>query len=451
MSDDADIAVPPTDGGEDRVDLAALDEKTSVDPSLFERRADERVFARHVLTTPLHLDVARESRTNLWRAWNGCTTADILTNLEDEYAALRQAAALSDISPLVKYRISGRDAARYLGRLVAGGVRDLPVGEARRVVFCEDGGFVLGDGMLFRLGEEEYRLVTEETHLAWLRDSADGFHVRVEDVTAAVAAMSLQGPLSALVLREAGFDGIETLPPLAARWFDVAGMPVHASRTGMSGDLGYELWIDPDDAPVLWARLFARGAEAGLRAAGFALRELARAEAGHARAGRDYFSAFAAPNPASASTPFELGFSALVDLDAGPFTGRDALRRAKDAPLRHVLAGLVVDFGTPVDFTAIRMDKTDIGLATTTGFSYALGANVALAVLKPAALAASATIHVEPECREGFALRRPRLSVRVVQGPLLSLPAGRLVPASPGSLPASAGQNFGAGAASATE
>lgn len=451
MSDDVDI-VPPQPAAEPaeenladeapvgaatsgHVDLAALGETVVIDPSLFERRLAAPVFDRHVLTTSLHLKVAGESRTNLWKEWNGYTSADVLTDLEAEYAALRHAAALSDVSPLVKYRISGRDAGHYLARLVAGNARDLSIGDVAPVVFCEDRGFVVGDGLLFRLGDEEYRLVTEETHLAWLLDSAVGFSVRIEDVSATLAVLSLQGPLAAQILRDAGFDGIEALRPYVARWFDIIGMPVYVSRTGVSGDLGYELWIDPDDAPLVWTRLLDKGAGLGLRAGGLALRELARIEAGVARAGCDYFGAFSAPDPAASSTPFELGLASLVDLEGGHFTGRDALRRAREAAPRHLLAGVMVDFAAPLTFSGIFMGSAIKGVATSTGFSFSLGVNVGLAVLKPGAVAGDVALSVEVEIREGFALHRLNLPLRVVPGPVLAMPARHMLPAPLGPIP----------------
>ena len=433
MSDDAGFFPPqgagdmPEEGA--RPDLAALDETAKADPALFERQSEEDVFARRVLTTALHLEVAEASRTNLWTEWNGYTTADVLTNIEDEYAALRHAAALSDISPLVKYRISGPDALRYLIRLVAGHARDLAIDHAAHVVFCEDRGFVVGDGLLFRLGESEYRLVTEEHNLDWLLESARGFSVSVEDVSPTLAALSLQGPLSARILRDAGFAGIESLAPNTACWFDVDGMPVYVSRTGVSGDLGYEFWIDPDDAPALWIKLLARGAGTGLGIGGFALRELARTEAGIARAGRDYLGAFAAPDAASCSTPFELGLAALVDLDAEHFTGRDALRRAKAQSPRHLLSSVLVDHPAPLRFSAIRVGGNIEGVVTSTGFSPWLGANVALAILKPGAVAKGAALHVEVEVREGLSLRSLRVPARLLLEPALALPARLMTPA----------------------
>jgi aminomethyltransferase len=437
MSDDTDILLPTGERSADsakpeasqRIDLAAQDETTHADPALFEREAAEPPFMRGVLTTALHLNVATESRTNLWTQWNGYTTPDVLTNLDDEYGALRHAAVLSDVSPLIKYRITGLDAAAYLTRLVTGNFVSLSVNESMPVVFCEDRGLVVGDGLLFRLGDSEYRLVTEVPHLSWLLDSAIGLRVRIEDVTSTLAAMSLQGPLSCGILDQAGFSTIETLRPYAARWFDVLGMPVYVSRTGNSGDLGYELWIDPEDAPSLWIKLMEKGAAFGMGTGGFALRELARVEAGLPRAGVDYLGAFAAVDPANASTPFELGFASLIDLDRENFTGRDALRAVKSLPPRHILTAMAIDWHEPLRFAAIRDVRGIVGIATSTAFSPSLGANLALATLKPSAISGEVTLQVEAEVRRELNLSSVKAPARIIAGPALALPARHLVPA----------------------
>jgi aminomethyltransferase len=386
-------------------------------------------FVRHVLTTPLHLDVAAQSRTNLWVRWNGYTTADVLTSVDEEYRALRFAAALGDISPLVKYRIDGPGAAGYLRRLVAGDPSALAVNEAMPVVMCEDRGSVVADGLLFRLGETEYRLVTEETHLDWLIDSATGMNVSVEDVSARLAAISLQGPLSCRVLAAASFPAIADLPPYAMRRFNVAGVPGHVSRTGNSGDLGYELWVDAGDAPDLWNMLLHKGAPFGLRAIGFRVREIARIEASIPRAGVDELGAFAAVDAASASNPFELGFASLVDLEGGHFTGRDALRVAGAAPQRRILAPLAVEWPEPLPFAAIRCATGLAGLATSTAFSPSLGINLALAMLRADAVAANAALHVVAEIRQELDLRVVEAPVRLIAGPALVLPARYRTPA----------------------
>jgi aminomethyltransferase len=437
MSDDTDILLltdelppePATTDASQRIDLAAQDEAARADPLLFERAAGEPPFTRAVLATPLHLNVATESRTNLWTQWNGYTTPDVLTNLEDEYRALRHVAALSDVSPLIKYRITGADAVAYLTRLVTGNLVSLSINESTPVVFCEDRGLVVGDGLLFRLGENEYRLVTETPHLSWLLDSAIGLRVRVEDVTSTLAVMSLQGPLSCSILHEAGIVAIEMLRPYAAHWFDVLGMPVYVSRTGNSGDLGYELWIDPEDAPSLWIKLIEKGTPFGMSAGGFALRELARVEAGLPRAGVDYLGAFSAVDPAHASTPFELGFASLIDLDREHFTGRDALRAVKSVSPRHILAAMAIDWHEPLRFAAIRDARGIVGIATSIAFSPSLGLNLALATLKPSAINGETAIYVEAEVKRELELSLQKASARIIAGPALALPARHLVPA----------------------
>lgn len=417
----------PEGAGPLRSPADPLDEHALVDPALFERPEGETPFARTVLTTPLHIAVAAESRVNRWTRWNGFTVASVLTDLDDEYRALRGAAALADISPLAKYRIAGRDARLYLDRLVTRDISGLAVDRALHVMFCEENGLVLGDGLLFRLGDEEYRLVTEETHLAWLMDSAIGLRVRVEDVGDTLAAMSLQGPLAAFCLAEAGLAGIDALPPMAACWTSLAGMPVYVSRTGTTGDLGYELWVDPEDAPHVWRYLLQVGGRFGLRATGATLRELARLEAGLPRAGRDWLGAFAAIDPAHARTPFELDAGWQAAFDKPFFNGRAALARlAVDAPPRR-LVRLAVEGLVPARFTAVMANGRQAGIATTTGFSPARGHNIALATLDAEALAASLT--VDAEIRDELAVRRVSLPARIVGDPFWAPARRAQVPA----------------------
>lgn len=424
--------LPPPLGEQDaesplRPEIDPQDERAAVDPSLFEPLAGAPPFERTVLTTSLHAAVAAESRVNRWTRWNGFTVAAWLTDLGDEYRALRGAATLADISPLIKYRIAGRDALAFLDRLVTGEVAPLAVDRAMHVLFCEEQGLVLGDGLLFRLGDEEYRLVTEETHLAWLMDSAIGFRVRVEDVGDTLAAMSLQGPLAAFHLSRAGLAGIERLQPMAGCWAALAGIPVYVSRTGMSGDLGYEIWVDPEEALYVWRHLMQAGAGFGLYPSGVGLRELARLEAGLPRAGRDYLGAFAAIDPVHARTPFELGAERQVALVKPHFNGRAALvRLAAAAPPRR-LARLVVDGLEPARFVSVLADGRPVGIVTTTGFSPALGCNLALATLDTGALTARLT--VDAEIRDELAVRRVVLPARLVDEPFWAPARRHAVPA----------------------
>lgn len=404
------------------------DERAPVDPSLFEEAPAEPPFARAVQTTPLHLETAAESRTNRWTSWNGYTVPDVLSDPGDEYRALRGAAALMDLSPLVKYRISGRDALAYLERLLAVPVAPLPVGNARHAIFCDGAGNAIGDGLLFRLAEDDYRLVTEEPHLAWLADSAEGFRVRVEDVSATLAVLALQGPLSCFMLSGLGIENLATLAPFAARWTAIAGMPVYVSRTGATGDLGYEIWCDAEDAPHVWREIMARNASSGLRPAGFALRELARLEAGHPRAGHDYLSAFAAVDPRDALPPAAIWASFSVAPSKGLFNGGAALRAAGDAaPARRVVR-LAAEGLEPVRFAAVSLGGRVVGTATSTGFSPALGANIALAVIETQAIGAGG-LSVQAERREGLSLLEARLPARILGRPAFCDPRRLAVPA----------------------
>lgn len=413
-----------------RISPDPRDEAAPVDPSLFEETSGEPPFARAVLTTPLHLVTALESRTNRWSVWNGYTVSDIFTDLGDEYRALRGTAALSDISPLVKYRISGRDAARYLDRLVTRDLTTLGVDRAVHVVFCESTGLVLGDGLLFRLDVDDYRLVTEETHLAWLLDSAVGFRVRVEDVSANIAVLSLQGPRSAFCLAEAGMPFVADIVPFAARWADIGGMPVYVSRTGATGDLGYELWCDTEDAPHVWRWLLEVGGPHGLLPAGFALRELARLEAALPRAGKDYLSAFAAVDSADALPPQAIWRSPRIDLARPLFNGGASFRRMGSLPPPRRIVPLVAGGLEPMRFGSVSLDGAFVGTATSTGFSPALGANIALAIVNTAALDRPG-LSVTAEIREGLSVREVALPARVSAAPVWSHPRRLGLPSLP--------------------
>ncbi|HEU0223674.1 MAG TPA: hypothetical protein VFR34_15885 [Paracoccaceae bacterium] len=205
--------------------------------------------------TPFHPRVAAASLLSDWYAWSGFKAARALWDEELEYFCIRSTAALLDISPLVKYRIEGPGAAAYLNRLTPRDVTGLAPGRVQYTSWCDDDGQVLDDGTLFRLGPERFRLCCQERHLPWLVDSAFGFEVAVADESEAVAALALQGPTSAAVLRALGVAEVEELRPFDCADTVVGGVPVLLSRTGFSGDLGYELFVAPERALALWDAL----------------------------------------------------------------------------------------------------------------------------------------------------------------------------------------------------
>ena len=205
-------------------------------------------FRKPLLETPFH-ERARELQQNdHFVAWAGYSTVDVFTTVEQEYFAVRNATTLYDLTPMVKYRVAGPDAERYLNRLVTRDVRKLKVGRVSYVVWCNDSGHIIDDGTIFRLGPQDFRICTAERQLDWFSDSALGFDVTIEEVTGDIAALAVQGPTSCFVLKRFGLTGIERLKPFELGEFTVAGRPLMASRTGFTGDLGYELWMRPEHA-----------------------------------------------------------------------------------------------------------------------------------------------------------------------------------------------------------
>ena len=224
---------------------------------------------------------------------------------------------------------------RYLNRLVTRDVARLKLNRVFYCVWCDDHGHVIDDGTIFRLGENEYRLCTAERQIDWLLDSARGFDVAVTEVTEQIAALALQGPTSCAVLKQLGLAGVEQLKPFEVGAFETDGLRVTVSRTGFTGDLGYELWVAPEDAIRLWDMLMTRGKSRGIRPIGSRALNLARIEAGFLAPNVDFVSAERTLRVGSARSPFELGLGWLVDFEKGHFTGRRALldeQQARPAP-----------------------------------------------------------------------------------------------------------------------
>ena len=251
-------------------------------------------FRKPLIDTPFHDRARALSQNDQFVAWAGYSTVDVFTTVEQEYFAIRNAATLYDLTPMVKYRVAGRDAERYINRLVTRDIRKLKVGRVSYVVWCNDEGHIIDDGTVFRLSETDYRICTAERQLDWFLDSAIGFDVAVEEITASVAALSLQGPTSAYVLKKFGLSGIESLKPFEFRIFEAEGRSLMVSRTGFTGDLGYELWMAPQHATAVWDDLMQAGRSRGIRAIGSQALNLARIEAGFLMPNVDFISAYPA-------------------------------------------------------------------------------------------------------------------------------------------------------------
>ena len=282
-----------------------------------------------LLYTPFHERTAPLCTPQNWRRWAGYLVAGSYElSLDREYWAIRNAAALIDVSPLMKYRITGRDAARLLNRVVTRDINKLQVGQVYYTGWCDEDGKMIDDGTVSRLDEWSYRLTSADPSLRWLSMNAVGLDVEITEVTDSVAALSLQGPNSRSVLKRVCESEVDALKFFRLVQNKLAGIPVTISRTGYTGDLGYEIWMDAPDALAVWDALMAGGHDYGIAPVGILAMDMARVEAGLFMIEVDYTSTSHAWIEAQKSSPFELGLGWTVSLDKpGYFVGRPALER----------------------------------------------------------------------------------------------------------------------------
>ena len=342
-------------------------------------------FRQPLLPTPFHARARALSQVDSFIPWAGYSTVDVFSTMEQEYFAIRNATTLYDLTPMVKYRIVGPDATRYLNRLVTRDLGKLKINRVSYVVWCNDAGHIIDDGTVFRLGENEYRLCTAEWQLDWLQGSAIGFEVQITEVTAEIAALAMQGPTSCAVLKHLGLAGIDRLRPFEIGCFQAAGVALTVSRTGFTGDLGYELWVDPQQANLLWDALMAAGRSRGIRPIGSRALNMARIEAGFLSPKVDFTSAESSVRIGTSRSPLELGLGWLVDFDKGHFTGRRALLEQQRRGLQRQLVGLDVAGNKPAVnalLYANRAGRKEVGSVSSAIWSPTCKRNIALAMVE---------------------------------------------------------------------
>ena len=325
-----------------------------------------------------------------WESWNGYKFADHFYDTEFEYFCIRNMCGTYDITPMQKYEITGADAEAMLNRMVTRDVSKLKTNRVIYVCWCTDEGRLIDDGTIFRLGPEKFMLSCGATNNAWLRKAAIGFDdVNIVDCTDDFGALSFQGPATCEVLKKMGLAGIENLKPFGVMHFPFEGDNLMVSRTGFTGDLGYELWIPAHLGLALWDVLYAAGEDYGIQPYGEAATVMARLEAGFILPYVEFAESLKTVHFEHDQTPFQLNLGWLVDFKKPHFNGRQALLEAQKKGPGHVLTKLEIEGNKPADGSSLYADKKcskQIGYVTSAMWSPVVKSNIALAMVDPAYL-----------------------------------------------------------------
>ena len=293
--------------------------------------------------TPFHERTLALCESLSYRDWAGYYAVSAYeTHHEHEYNAIRNAAALIDVSPLFKYTFTGKDAAVCVDRMITRDATRLDVGQVIYTPWCDEQGKVLDDGTVSRLGVNRFRWTAAEPNLRWFRHNAAGLEVEIEDVSEQVAALAVQGPNAAQVISEATGESIDDLKYFRVKTATIATVPVEISRTGYTGDLGYEVWMPSEHALAVWDAIVAAGAPHALKPTGLLALDVARVEAGLLLIDVDFVGAKKALTDAQLYTPLEMGLRRLVDFNKERFIGRDALAAEHLRGPRKRIVGLQI-------------------------------------------------------------------------------------------------------------
>jgi len=350
--------------------------------------------------TPFHPRTLALCESLNYRDWAGYYAVSAYeAHHEHEYNAIRNAAALIDISPLFKYVVDGPDAARLLDRVITRDVSRMDVGRVFYTPWCDEDGKVIDDGTVTRISDDAFRWTAADPNLRWFTENASGLNVGIEDVSESVAALALQGPTSAKLLKQVCDADLSALKYFRATSGRIAGVPVDVSRTGYTGDLGYEVWMPWDSALGVWDAIAEAGHAFDLHPTGMLALDVARIEAGLLLIDVDFHSSKKALIETQKYSPYELGLGRLVDLKKGPFIGRAALHDEVKRGIARQIVGLEIEWteveklyeavGLPPTAPAatsrvavpVYKGRTQIGRATSTTWSTTLKKLIALATL----------------------------------------------------------------------
>src|SRR5256714_1598212 len=383
--------------------------------------------------TPFHERTLALCESLNYREWSGYYTVSAYeAHHEHEYNAIRNAAALIDISPLFKYRLTGKDATRLVDRIITRDVRKISVGQVVYTPWCDEHGKVIDDGTVSRLDENVYRWTAADPSLRWFTQNAVGLDVRIEDVSETVAALALQGPTSGRLLKQVVEDAdIANLKYFRVTTGTIAGVPVEVSRTGYTGDLGYEVWIPAGDSLRVWDALVEHGRAFDIKPTGILALDVARIEAGLLLIDIDFNSSKKALIDEQKYSPHEMGLGRLVSLDKGNFVGQKALAEESKRGAPRQIVGLEIAWphvehifekvGLPPAVSSIASrvavpvysNKMQLGKATSTTLSATLKKMISLATIKTDFAKPGTRVEIEMTVE---AIRH-RVGARVMQTP----------------------------------
>ncbi len=378
--------------------------------------------------TPFHERTAALCVSHRWKEWAGRHAVCFYDTCHDpEYMAFRHSAGLIDVTPLYKYDVSGPDAARFLARVMVRDIRKLKLNQVTYTCWCDGRGKILDDGTVARLDENFYRVTAAAPTYEWLDRHTRGFDVKVEDVSGELAVLALQGPTSRDILKKVVSDcDIDKLRFFRATKARLDGFEATVTRTGYTGDLGYEIWVKNKDAHKLWDVLIDGGRSHRITPAGLDALDMSRIEAGFILLDVDYFNAKDCMIETRKSTPYEVDLGWTVNLDREPFIGQKALKREKAEGSQWAFVGLEVDWpemeslfdevGLPPQMphgawrTAVPIycEGNQVGQATSGTWSPMVKKNLALATVRApfAALGTELQIEITVEFERKFVTAR---------------------------------------------
>jgi aminomethyltransferase len=378
-----------------------------------------------------------------YREWSGYYTVGVYEmHHEHEYNAIRNSAALIDISPLFKYRVTGREATKFVDRVISRDINKVSVDQVIYCCWCDPDGKVIDDGTITRLGENDYRWTAADPSLRWFQQNALGLNVKIEDISEQTAALALQGPTSGKLLRAVADANVANLKYFRVTHGKIAGVPVDISRTGYTGDLGFEIWMPWKDAVRVWDKLMSEGEVFDIHPAGMVALDVARIEAGLILIEVDYISSKKAVIESQKYSPAEIGLGKLVDLKKETFVGRAALAaEEKKGPARSLVGleinwnevealydqmGMAPQVPSMASRVAVPVYRAGrhVGKATSTTWSPTLKKMIALASVERDHATLGSTLNMEMTV-ESF---RHTVSARIVPMPFFNPPRKTATP-----------------------